>query len=863
LKVDVQEIKRSVDLVEYIQGKGVKLRRQGKSFVGLCPFHADKKPSFTVDPEKSLWHCFGCGKGGDLFTFLQEFETLTFAQALDTLKAPTGEGSSSEGHQATAQLIFTRVLDFYHRTFYEDPRGLEYLRDARRLHEKEIYETFGIGFANGSLFKTLPKSGELVETLKTLGILTSGGAEFFHNRVVIPLMNEDGQAVGAYGRSIDDHEKNPHLYLKGPHRGVFNWQAAKRSRELFLTEGIIDALSLYQAGFKDVISLYGVNGLTENHIDLFKKHRTQKLFFVFDNDAAGEEACRRIAGILSPVDSFKVTLPAQVKDANDFFRDHGTDEFKDFLAQALPVMAAPKEKRVTRENLEDGFLLDYDPLSYRVKIMPSFDDRLRVTLKALCGDKVFVDTLDLYSHKSRQSAINQISKKFSLAKDTIETHILALLEEAEQRAQELSQAPAGTAVAVPSMSETEEEEARSFLTSPTLVEEIVHDMEILGYAGEDSNKLLAYLIGISRKLEKPLSGIISSSSGAGKSHLAEMVESLAPPEDVILFSRLSPQALGYMEKDFLKRKLLVIEERCGSESADYSIRTLQSRQKLTQGVVIKDPATGRMYTKTYTVEGPIAYLETTTSGMVNPENSTRCFELSLDESKEQTRKVQEMQKAARTLTGREKKETGQQLMKKHQNAQRLLKPCAVVIPYAPLIEFPSEWLRTRRDNERFLCLIEAICFLHQYQREVKRTGENDEALQYIEATIDDYRLAYDLAKDVLSQTLHDLKKHSRELLEEIMAMTRANAEALSREPHEIAFSRRDIREYTSWSDRKVRECLSQLVDLEYVFLVGGGSQGKQCAYQLPERIPDPGFSIEALTSVDQLKEKMHHAKACE
>jgi len=575
--VSAAACKRSVDLVEYVQGKGIKLRRQGKSLVGLCPFHADKKPSFTVDPEKSLWHCFGCGKGGDLFTFLQELEGLSFTQALKELGGQPGGIPAPEHQSAASHEIFSRVLDFYHRAFYEDPRGLEYLRDVRHLHDKEIYETFGIGFANGSLFKTLPKSGELVETLKTLGILTSGGAEFFHNRVVIPLTNEDGQAVGAYGRSIDDHEKNPHLYLKGPHRGVFNWQSAKRSRELFLTEGIIDALSLYQAGFKDVIPLYGVNGLTENHIDLFKKYRTQKLFFVFDNDAAGEEACRRIAGILSPADSFTITLPPHVKDANDFFRDHGADEFEKLFARALPVETAVKEKHITRENLEDGFVLDYDTLSYRVKIMPSFDDRLRVTLKAICGEKVFVDTLDFYSHKSRQGAINQVSKKFSLAKDTVETHILALLEEAEKRAQEISQTPAGAAVAVPSMSETDEEEARSFLTSPTLAEEIVHDMEILGYAGEDSNKLLAYLIGISRKLEKPLSGIISSSSGAGKSHLAELVESLTPPEDVILFSRLSPQALGYMEKDFLKRKLLVIEERCGSESADYSIRTLQSR----------------------------------------------------------------------------------------------------------------------------------------------------------------------------------------------------------------------------------------------------------------------------------------------
>jgi hypothetical protein len=431
-----------------------------------------------------------------------------------------------------------------------------------------------------------------------------------------------------------------------------------------------------------------------------------------------------------------------------------------------------------------------------------------------------------------------------------------ILDEAEKLAHEKAlKEREGTHPAVPAMSEHEKEEALSFLTSPSLVQEIVRDMEILGYAGEDSNKLLAYLIGISRKLEKPLSGIISSSSGAGKSHLAELVESLTPPEDVILFSRLSPQALGYMEKDFLKRKLLVIEERCGSESADYSIRTLQSRQKLTQGVVIKDPSSGRMYTKTYTVEGPIAYLETTTSGMVNPENSTRCFELSLDESREQTKKVQEMQKAARTLMGREKKETGQQVMNKHQNAQRLLSPCAVVIPYAPLIEFPSEWLRTRRDNERFLCLIEAISFLHQHQREVKRSGEHEEAVEYIEATVEDYRLAYDLAKDVLSQTLHDLKKHSRELLEEIMVMVRDQAASCARETAEIYFSRRDIREYTKWSDRKVKECLGQLVDFEHLLMVSG-SQGKTCVYQLPPGATLVVFSLEGLTTPSQLEEKL-------
>jgi len=857
-------LKGFVNLVELIKSKGVSLKKVGKTFVGLCPFHKEKKPSFTVDPDKSLWHCFGCDKGGDVFTFLQELEGLTFAQALAALSGGNGKESpslpqpSSPARTAGAQALLSRVIDFYHQTFFDDQRGLEYLRDRRNIHTKEIYEAFRVGFANGSLMNTLPRSGELIETLKELGILTSRGKEFFYHRVVFPIFNEDGQVVGIYGRAIDENSSVPHLYLPGPHQGVFNWQAAKRSRDLLLTEGIIDALSLYQAGFKDVISLYGVKGLTPDHLALFKKYRTKKIFLALDNDEAGEEACLPIAEALSPVECFKVVLP--VKDANDFFRDHSPDEFTALCTQALPVIVAKPSEQITKEPFDAGFSLAFESVTYRVKLIPTFDERLKVNIKVHCGDSTFLDTLDLYSHRSRQAAITQIAKRGSLSKERVEAHFLVILDEAE-RFMEESRRRECTAPPVSAMSDGERVEALAFLASPTLVREILSDMEMRGYVGEDSNKLLAYLIGISRKLDTPLSGIISSSSGAGKSHLAELVESLTPPEEVILFSRLSPQALGYMEKDFLKRKLLIIEERKGSESADYSIRTLQSRQKLTQGVVIKDPASGRMYTKTYTVEGPIAYLETTTEGMVNPENSTRCFELSLDESKEQTRKVQAQQKSARTLDGMVRRESGGHLIQKHQNAQRLLSGLKVVIPYAPLIEFPSEWLRTRRDNERFLCLIEAICFLHQHQREVKQSGESSERdengtpVLYIEATVEDYRLAYELAKDVLSHTLHDLRKHSRELLAEILTMVRDQAASCERETGEIFFSRRDIREYTKWSDRKIKECLAQLVDLEYILMVSG-SQGKTCVYQLPKGASLVTFSLDGLTTPSELEKKL-------
>lgn len=334
--IHADEVKRSVNLVELIKSKGVSLKKVGKTYVGLCPFHKEKKPSFTVDPTKSLWHCFGCDKGGDAFTFLSELEGLTFRQALGELSGGTNALIPSplppaplQVLAAGAQAILNRVTDFYHQTFFEDTRGLEYLRDRRNLHDREIYESFRVGFANGSLLATLPKSGEIIETLKELGILTSSGREFFYQRVTFPIFNEDGQVAGIYGRSIEEDAAVPHLYLPGPHKGVFNWQAAKRSAELLLTEGIIDALSLYQAGYRDVVPLYGVKGLTPDHISLFRKYHVKKLFFALDNDAAGEEACGPIAEALSKdpgsIECFRVVFP--VKDANDFFRDHTPDAF--------------------------------------------------------------------------------------------------------------------------------------------------------------------------------------------------------------------------------------------------------------------------------------------------------------------------------------------------------------------------------------------------------------------------------------------------------------------------------------------------------------------------------------------------------
>ena len=176
--------------------------------------------------------------------------------------------------------LLNRVVSFYHATFLEDQRAMEYLK-GRGITDNAIFTDFRIGFANGTLLNTIPDDGEITEALKGIGILNDRGHELFYGSVVFPIINENKDCVGIYGRRITGGETD-HLYLPGPRRGVFNFQAARRSPSLILTESVIDALTLYNAGFKDVIPCYGVNGLTDDHVKLFTDCRVKETHICFD-----------------------------------------------------------------------------------------------------------------------------------------------------------------------------------------------------------------------------------------------------------------------------------------------------------------------------------------------------------------------------------------------------------------------------------------------------------------------------------------------------------------------------------------------------------------------------------------------------
>jgi len=488
----------------------------------------------------------------------------------------------------------------------------------------------------------------------------------------------------------------------------------------------------------------------------------------------------------------------------------------------------------------------------------------------------FLDSINLASGRSRDGFIRRVlslvspeTEKLLPQKDAlsrlIEADLMRLYEFGERRMKALALPKAATNA----MTDERRERALSYLLTPDLLARLSADLDAMGYVGERRAKLLGYLVSISRKLPEALSMVILSASGSGKSALADVLERLTPEEDLLVVSRFTAASLYWMGKDAMKRKFVSIEERGGSEEADYAIRALQSKKQLTMMAPIKDQASGKLETKFFFVEGPAAFLESTTESQIHHENATRCFEERLDESAEQTRRIHEAQRRSKTPEGQRAKARAEEIAALHRDVQRCLRVVKVSIPYADLLTFPSTWTRNRRDHSRFLNLIEVIAFLHQYQRPLRYLDTDepcerapsdltDEELLavYVEASVEDYGSAKTLYAEILSETLAELKRPLRELLsvfEKLVAEKKGRG-------HENAFLLvRELRDATRLEQRVIRRYLAELVELEHL-AQSRGPNGTANAYRLAELESRPAAEIEGLLSVEELRRRIEERR---
>ena len=875
---EVERLKKEVALEALVAASGVELKRAGSDLVGRCPFHDDREPSLVVSPAKNLWHCLGaCQAGGSSIDWVMRSQGVSFRHAVELLREGKAVGQLSGPAPARSTVrrlpspverdagdaeALAQVAEYYHATLLGAPEALAYLR-SRRVNDPEAIEVFRLGHADRTLSYRLPtrqrKDGaELRGRLQRLGVFRSSGHEHFNGCVVVPIFDSSGTVVEVYGRKLDWDPRTgqpAHLYLPGPHRGAWNSEGLAGG-EVILCESLIDALSFWCAGYRNVTAAYGTAGFGDDHRAAFERHKVGRVLIAYDHDDAGDAAADKLAAELMGlgVECLRVVFPWGA-DANDVAvgADDPARELGRYLAEARWLGGVPStvqdvhqkvfgsfgeggERAPASEPLgvpavvavaaHDELVVETGGHRWRVRHVPKgpTPGSLRVNLMVGSGERFHVDTVDLYAARQRAGFAEAAAAELACPAEQLRQElgrVLLATEDAQAAAAEAK--PAG---GTPAMTAAEREAALELLCSADLLERVTDAFGALGVVGERPAALAAWLTLTSRLSDRPLGAVVQSSSAAGKSTLADAALSLVPPEAKVAYSAMTGQALYYLGAADLAHKVLAIAEEEGASRAAYPLKLLVSEGHLSIAAAGKDPTTGRLVTNTYEVAGPVALLMTTTSAELDDELANRLLVLAVDEGRAQTRAVQAAQRAAETLDGLVARAMRAEVVALHANAQRLLSPVAVVNPHAPRLSFSDRGTRARRDNAKYLGLVRAVALAHQHQRERKQVTVGGRTVTYIEATEADVAAVDRLCASVLGTTADEMSPATRRLLDALGGFVTGRAEP--------SFTRRELRDATGFGDTQLKVHLARLVDLEYVV---AHQAGRSTTYELCSTAP--------------------------
>jgi DNA primase len=730
-------------------------------------------------------------------------------------------------------------------------------------------------------------------------VYRESGHEHLNGSLVVPLFNAVGDVVQLYGRKILDNLRAGtayHLYLAGDHAGVFNLEGLRGCSEVILCEALLDALTFWRWGFKNVTSSYGVNGFTDELLSALVELKVKRVFIAYDRDEAGNVAAEKVAKQLNDngIDAFRVLFPKGM-DANEYalkvvpapkslelvlrkaeWIGNGINKNESVVeSNVAPVIAAKEEveqevtsslsannaavPKIFVDASESEINLTVETRHYRVRGLNknTSHELLKINLLVKVDSLFYVDTLDLYSAKARAVFVKQAALELGVDESLLKSDLGAVLLQLEEIQDQLIRGVLGKSEKRHAMSDDELHAALGLLKSSALMQQVLSDFARCGVVGEEANKQVAYLAAVSRKLDRPLAVMVQSSSAAGKSSLMEAVLKFMPEEERIQYSAMTGQSLFYLGEKDLKHKILAISEEEGAHSASYALKLLQSEGVVSIASTGKNATTGNLETQEYRVEGPVMLFSTTTAIDLDEELLNRCLVLSVDESREQTQLIHAQQRKRRTLEGLKASEDKQRLITLHQNAQRLLRPLKVVNPYAEHLTFLSDKTRTRRDHEKYLALIDAITLLHQYQREIKRVEHDGAVIEYIEVTLDDIELANHLAHEVLGRTLDELPPQTRKLLKLIGEMVERDCAQSKTKSSEYRFTRKQVRDFCGWSDNQLKVHCVRLEEMEYL-LTFKGKRGHSIEYEL---LFDGDAEIEKqhlMGLIDTDKLKKHH-----
>ncbi len=762
-----------------------------------CPFHDDKTPSLQVYPKTGTWTCFSsnCKAGsGDQIDFIMKYENISKHKAIMKAKHLLGADTSHPLEALSRTAVLTKVFSTFRSGMQRSQAGRQYV--VSRGLDPERLE---IGFNSGAFHKSSNVTDHLIRSFVKYGLLKEGEKGsyqvFGKGGICFALRSKQGQIASLYFRNIfdsnGDGDHGRHFYLKD-RQGLYPGWPDPGVIKLILTEAIIDAATLLQldeiTSEYGILSLYGTNGLTEEHRKaILDVDQLQEVILFFDGDQAGREAIKKHTETLRNLQGgIKVTCvdTPEGEDVNSLYTSHEKEVFTHLLKARKPALTSKEkfsfstEKKAdptsnktpeNRLNTSNPEYITYQTRELLFTLLGGVNlyqlDRLRVTLKITRYPQVnpyhsIRHTLDLYNDDALEKFIQRTAEKLEMETRLISRGLAELTEELERY--RLSHIESQKAKKPKRRELTPERKSRAieYLKDPELMKNTMRDIGLTGVVGEETNRMLMYLVFTSRKREQPLHVISLGTSGSGKTYLQEKIAELIPEQDKLEITILSENAFYYFDRKELRNKLVVIEDMDGAENVLYPLRELQTKRRISKTIPIKDNK-GNLKTITLQVEGPICLAGTTTRERLYEDNANRSLLIYLDSSKEHKERIMDYQRklsAGSIDTHRE-----HELKELFRDIQTLIGPVKIRNPYAEHLKLPEHIFKPLRTNSHYLAFIETVTFYHQWQRSVKTDRTTGE--QYIETTLEDIRWANELLRDVLLVKSDELPRAVRDFFE--------------------------------------------------------------------------------------------------
>ena len=416
----VEEVRSRNDIVDVV-GQYVRLQKKGNTYFGLCPFHNEKTGSFSVSPNKQMYYCFGCGAGGNVFTFLMQYENFTFGEAMQTLADKVGvelpkyemtAAQKKEADKRATLLEINKEAAKYFYTLLRNPRGqraYEYFK--KRELTDETMQKFGLGYSDqysDDLYRYLRSKGYEDEILKETGLITydevRGGHDKFWNRAMFPIMDVHNHVIGFGGRVMGEGEPK---YLNSPETKIFdksrnlyglNIARTTRKDQILLCEGYMDVIALHQAGFDNAVASLGT-ALTSGHANLLKRY-TKDVYITYDSDGAGVKAALRAIPILKEVGiTTKIINMQPYKDPDEFIKALGAEEY---------------QKRI--DSAENSFM-------FELRIMEANYNMEDPESKTAFYNEIATKLVGFTEEMERNNYIEAVANKYKIEQDSLRRRV--------------------------------------------------------------------------------------------------------------------------------------------------------------------------------------------------------------------------------------------------------------------------------------------------------------------------------------------------------------------------------------------------------------------------------------------------------